>query len=63
MNEKQNDVKTDVISGRNPVSEAIRGSRPIDKILIAPRKARLSQRRLNPSGYHRLCSRQGLLHC
>ena len=35
MNEKQNDVKTDVISGRNPVSEAIRGSRPIDKILIA----------------------------
>ena len=35
MNEKQNEVKTDVISGRNPVSEAIRGSRPIDKILIA----------------------------
>ena len=33
MNEKQNDVKTDVISGRNPVSEAIRGSRPIDKSL------------------------------
>ncbi len=27
--------KPDVISGRNPVSEAIRSSRPIDKILIA----------------------------
>ena len=35
MNEKQNEVKTDVISGRNTVSEAIRGNRPIDKILVA----------------------------
>ena len=35
MNEKQNEVKSDVISGRNPVSEAIRGNRPIDKILVA----------------------------
>ena len=35
MNDKQNEVKSDVISGRNPVSEAIRGNRPIDKILVA----------------------------
>lgn len=30
-----NDVKPDIIAGRNPVSEAIRSSRPIDKILVA----------------------------
>lgn len=35
MNDKNNEVKSDVISGRNPVSEAIRSSRPIDKILVA----------------------------
>lgn len=35
MTEKGNDVKPDVIAGRNPVSEAIRSSRPIDKILVA----------------------------
>lgn len=29
------EVKSDVISGRNPVSEAIRSNRPIDKILVA----------------------------
>lgn len=31
----ENDVKPDIIAGRNPVSEAIRSSRPIDKILVA----------------------------
>ena len=37
MNNKNNDteVKPDVIAGRNPVSEAIRSGRPIDKILVA----------------------------
>ena len=37
MNSKNNDteVKPDVIAGRNPVSEAIRSGRPIDKILVA----------------------------
>lgn len=35
MNDRNNEVKSDVISGRNPVSEAIRSSRPIDKILVA----------------------------
>ena len=31
----ENDVKPDIIAGRNPVSEAIRSSRPIDKSLVA----------------------------
>lgn len=31
----KNEVNADVISGRNPVSEAIRSNRPIDKILVA----------------------------
>ncbi len=39
MNEKKrnrnNEFDSNVISGRNPVSEAIRSGRPIDKILIA----------------------------
>ena len=35
MNEKSNDVKPDLIPGRNPVSEAVRSNRPIDKILVA----------------------------
>ena len=35
MKEKNTERKSDVISGRNPVSEALRGSRPIDKILVA----------------------------
>ncbi len=35
MNEKSNDVKPDLIAGRNPVSEAVRSNRPIDKILVA----------------------------
>lgn len=35
MNDRHNEPKPDVISGRNPVSEAIRSSRPIDKILVA----------------------------
>lgn len=35
MTEKNNEVKSDVISGRNPVSEAVRSNRPIDKILVA----------------------------
>lgn len=35
MNDKNNDAKSDIISGRNPVSEAIRSGRAIDKILIA----------------------------
>lgn len=35
MIDKSNEIKSDVISGRNPVSEAIRSSRPIDKILVA----------------------------
>lgn len=33
--DRANEVKSDVISGRNPVSEAIRSGRPIDKILVA----------------------------
>lgn len=35
MNDRHNEAKSDVIAGRNPVSEAIRGNRPIDKILVA----------------------------
>ena len=35
MKEKNTERKSDVISGRNPVSEALRGNRPIDKILVA----------------------------
>ncbi len=35
MNDRHNEPKPDVISGRNPVSEAIRSNRPIDKILVA----------------------------
>mgnify|MGYP000595112221 CR=1 FL=1 len=37
MNNRSNntEVKPDVIAGRNPVSEAIRSGRPIDKILVA----------------------------
>ena len=35
MIDKNNEVKSDVIAGRNPVSEAIRSNRPIDKILVA----------------------------
>ncbi len=35
MTEKNNELKSDIISGRNPVSEAVRSSRAIDKILVA----------------------------
>ncbi len=35
MKDKTNEPKPDVIAGRNPVSEAIRSGRPIDKILVA----------------------------
>ncbi len=35
MKEKATEPKPDVIAGRNPVSEAIRSGRPIDKILVA----------------------------
>lgn len=35
MKDKQQDRQTDVIAGRNPVSEALRSSRPINKILVA----------------------------
>ena len=35
MRDNNNEVKSDVISGRNPVSEAIRSGRPIDRILVA----------------------------
>lgn len=44
MNNRNNDteVKPDVIAGRNPVSEAIRSGRPIDKIL--GRKGRKERR-------------------
>ncbi len=35
MKKESNEIKSDVISGRNPVSEAIRSNRPIDKILVA----------------------------
>lgn len=34
-NEQTDEPKADVISGRNPVSEAIRSGRPIDKIMVA----------------------------
>ena len=35
MKDKTTEPKPDVIAGRNPVSEAIRSGRPIDKILVA----------------------------
>ena len=35
MKDNTNEPKPDVIAGRNPVSEAIRSGRPIDKILVA----------------------------
>ncbi len=35
MIDRNNEQKPDVISGRNPVSEAVRSNRPIDKILVA----------------------------
>ena len=35
MKDSNSEAKSDVISGRNPVSEAIRSGRPIDKILVA----------------------------
>lgn len=35
MKDRNNEPKPDVISGRNPVSEAIRSNRPIDKIMVA----------------------------
>ena len=35
MNDRNSEAKPDVISGRNPVSEALRGNRPIDKVLVA----------------------------
>lgn len=35
MNDKQHEPKPDMIAGRNPVSEALRGNRPVDKILVA----------------------------
>ena len=35
MAEQQKENRSEVIAGRNPVSEALRGSRPIDKIMVA----------------------------
>lgn len=35
MKDNNSEVRSDIISGRNPVSEAIRSGRPIDKILVA----------------------------
>ena len=35
MKDRSTEPKPDVIAGRNPVSEAVRSSRPIDKILVA----------------------------
>ncbi len=35
MTDKNNELKSDIISGRNPVSEAVRSNRAIDKILVA----------------------------
>lgn len=35
MDRKNNESKSDVIAGRNPVSEAIRSGRNIDKIMVA----------------------------
>lgn len=35
MNDKQHEPKPDMIAGRNPVSEALRGNRPVDRILVA----------------------------
>ena len=35
MKDRNNEPKPDVIAGRNPVSEAVRSNRPIDKILVA----------------------------
>ncbi len=35
MKDNKTEPKPDVISGRNPVSEAVRSGRPIDKILVA----------------------------
>ena len=35
MKDNNSEVRSDIISGRNPVIEAIRSGRPIDKILVA----------------------------
>ncbi|MCQ2514917.1 MAG: 23S rRNA (guanosine(2251)-2'-O)-methyltransferase RlmB [Ruminococcus sp.] len=35
INNRNDEPKADVIAGRNPVSEAIRSGRPIDKLMIA----------------------------
>lgn len=35
MKDKNTEPKPDLIVGRNPVSEALRGNRPIDKLLVA----------------------------
>ena len=35
MSVSNNEPNSDVIAGRNPVSEAIRSNRPIDKIMVA----------------------------
>lgn len=35
MKERSTEPKPDVIAGRNPVSEALRSGRPIDKLLVA----------------------------
>lgn len=35
MKDNNSEVRSDIISGRNPVSEAIRSGRPIDKIMVA----------------------------
>lgn len=35
MNDKNKETNAEIISGRNPVSEAIRSGRPIDKIMVA----------------------------
>ena len=35
MANNTNERNTDMIPGRNPVSEAIRSNRPIDRILVA----------------------------
>lgn len=35
LKDNNSEIRSDVISGRNPVSEAIRSGRPIDRILVA----------------------------
>ena len=64
MNNRNNDteVKPDVIAGRNPVSEAIRSGRPIDKILVARGEKSGAVVGILAKGHCRFCRCQRILN-